>query len=50
MSYDKLGNLQRATGRPAEALLSYEQAHAIWERLARENPSVAEFQRGLAGT
>ena len=38
------------TGRPAEALASYEQARAIRERLARENPSVTEFQSDLAGS
>jgi tetratricopeptide (TPR) repeat protein len=40
--------LQSEAGRPAEALASYEQARPILERLARENPSVTDFQRDLA--
>ena len=36
------------TGKPAEALAAYEQARAIRERLARENPTVTEFQHDLA--
>ena len=34
---------RRTRGRPAEALAAHEQAHAIRERLARENPSVDLF-------
>ena len=36
------------TGKPAEALAAYEQARAIRERLARENPTVTQFQSDLA--
>ena len=38
------------SGRPAEAMASLERALAIRERLARENPSVTEFQSDLAGS
>ena len=40
--------MQRETGQPAEMLNSHEQARAIYERLARQNPSVTDFQLGLA--
>jgi hypothetical protein len=40
--------LQSATGHPDETLASYNRALAIFDRLARENPTVTAFQRGLA--
>ena len=36
------------TGKPAEALAACEHARTIFDRLAREIPSVTKFQRGLA--
>ena len=38
------------TGKPAEALAASEQARAIQERLARENPTVTQFQCDLANS
>ncbi len=43
-----IGFLQRARGRPAEALASLEQSRAMSERLARENSSVTQFWKLLA--
>jgi len=40
--------IQRDMGQPAEALVSLQKALAIWEPLARENPTATEFQRHLA--
>ena len=47
-SHNNIGVVLRETGKPAEALAAYEQARAILERLARENPTVTEFQADLA--
>ncbi len=44
-----IGDLQRETGRRAEAMALYEQARVILERLAPENPTVARLQGALAG-
>ena len=37
------------TGKPAEAMKAYESALAIRQKLANSNPTVAEFQKHLAG-
>jgi tetratricopeptide (TPR) repeat protein len=49
-SHYSIGNLLSATGEPSKALVAYEQALAIQERLAREHPTVTEFQRALAAS
>ena len=49
-TYNGIGVRLLAAGRPAEALASHEQARAIFERLAHDNPSVTNFQRYLAGS
>jgi tetratricopeptide (TPR) repeat protein len=48
MSYNDIGLLLRETGKPAEALRAFEAARAIRQRLADANPTVTQFQRGLA--
>ncbi len=50
MSHSQIGLLHHETGRPAEGLESLERAIAILDRLARENPSVTEYQSDLART
>src|SRR5262249_52454010 len=44
----ELGGLTSEIGNKQDALRSYEESLAIRERLARDNPSVIEFQRDLA--
>src|SRR5262249_57195857 len=43
-----LGVLQKAAGRPDDALASYKQAREIWDGLARRSPTVVEFRANLA--
>jgi tetratricopeptide (TPR) repeat protein len=44
------GRSLSATGNPTEALAAYEAARAIFERLAREGPTVTQFQADLANS
>ena len=44
MSHNNIGILLSDTGKPGEALASYEAARAIQQRLADDNPAVTEFQ------
>ena len=45
--HNNIGILLRDTGKPAEAMKSYESAQAIRRKLADANPSVIEFQSRL---
>ncbi len=47
LSHVNIGSLRNETGHPAEALASHELAHAIFERLARENPTVSQVPERL---
>lgn len=47
---DDLGFLTREIGDKQDALIAYEDAKTIWERLAREHPSTIEFQNELAAS
>jgi serine/threonine-protein kinase len=49
-SYDAVGIVQNAMGRPALARVAYEQARGIRERLAEENPAETQFRLDLAAT
>jgi tRNA A-37 threonylcarbamoyl transferase component Bud32 len=48
VGHAKLGDLQRALGRPGEALVSYRKSRAVREALARARPNDAEGARELA--
>ncbi len=48
MSYEHLGSVLQRTGKPEEALTAYRQALTIAQNLARANPTVATYRRGLA--
>ena len=47
-SHHSIGLLLSQTGKPAEALVAYEKALAIRQKLADANPAVTEFQSDLA--
>jgi tetratricopeptide (TPR) repeat protein/tRNA A-37 threonylcarbamoyl transferase component Bud32 len=47
-THTDIGYVLRQTGKPAEALESYQKALAIWQKLADANPAVARYQRDLA--
>ncbi len=49
-SYFNMSHVQSATRLIAKAIASQKEAHAIFERLARENPSVIELQIKLAAS
>jgi serine/threonine-protein kinase len=46
----ELGKLTSEIGDKQDALRSYHESLAIWARLARENPTVSEFQRDLVAS
>ena len=48
VSFNKLGNAEKAQGRLEDALNSYEQGRAIMERLAKDDPSNAGWQRDVS--
>ena len=50
LCHNNIGLIQSATGRPAAALKSHEQARAIRERLARDHPESPDFASNLGGT
>src|SRR5262249_36775030 len=43
-----IGLLQQATGQPAQALISLQDALAVWEKLVPDHPQVPRFRSGLA--
>jgi serine/threonine-protein kinase len=45
---DNLGDLQRETGRPAEALATYREANALWEALHEADSDAEPSRNGLA--
>lgn len=49
-SHNNIGNLLSATGKPAEALASYEKARDILQKLADANPKIPNYRSGLAGS
>jgi tetratricopeptide (TPR) repeat protein/tRNA A-37 threonylcarbamoyl transferase component Bud32 len=48
--HNGIGNVHSRTGKPAEALKEYQQALAIWQKLADAKRAVTEFQTGLAAS
>jgi hypothetical protein len=48
VSYEKIGGVQQAQGDLAGALSSYKDSLAIMERLAKSDPSNAQWQRELS--
>ena len=49
-SHDVIGNVLRATGKPAEAMNTYETALAIRQQLADANPTVVLYLSALAAS
>ena len=49
-TYNNIANILEASGKPREALESYEHARAIWNKLVDSGPNDARFQGGLAMT
>jgi tetratricopeptide (TPR) repeat protein len=49
-SYSKLGNVQSAAGKRAEALASHEAARTIRQKWAAANPTITDFQSALAAS
>jgi tetratricopeptide (TPR) repeat protein len=49
-SHHAIGDLLSATGKPAEAVRSYESAIAIWQKLTQEYPEAPAYASELGGT